>query len=178
MWGKSTHVFVEGDIGDRDLVRCLFDCARAYCAGLGISGKASFHFLRISTDEAYSSLGPPGKFTETTPYTPNSPYAASKAAADYLVRAWHHTYGLSVLTTNCSNNYGPYQFPEKLISVMILKALRGKRLPVYGDGSNVEGLALRCGPLSGYLASLRGRASRRGLQRGERAQSTGRHHPL
>lgn len=116
----------------------LLDCARAYWAELGIAGKDSFRFLQISTDEVYGSLGPTGKFTETTPYAPNSPYAAFKAAADHLARAWHHTYGLPVLTTNCSNNYGPYQFPEKLIPLMILKALRGKRLPIYGDGSNVR----------------------------------------
>lgn len=174
---NARHVFVEGDIGDRDLVRRLLgdyrvdavvnfvaeshvdrsiegpaafietnvvgtfnllDCARAYWAGLGIAGKDSFRFLQVSTDEVYGSLGPTGSFTETTPYAPNSPYAASKAAADHLVRAWHHTYGLPVLTTNCSNNYGPYQFPEKLIPLMILKALRGERLPIYRDGSNVR----------------------------------------
>jgi len=187
--GNARHVFVEGDIGDRDLVRRLLgdyrvgavvnfaaeshvdrsiegpaafietnvvgtfnllDCARAYWADLGVAGKAGFRFLQVSTDEVYGSLGPTGKFTETTSYAPNSPYAASKAAADHLVRAWYHTYGLPVLTTNCSNNYGPYQFPEKLIPLMILKALQGERLPIYGDGSNVrdEGLALRHGPLS------------------------------
>lgn len=116
----------------------LLDCVRTYWGDLGAAGKAGFRFLQVSTDEVYGSLGPTGKFTETTPYAPNSPYAASKAAADHLVRAWHHTYGLPVLMTNCSNNYGPYQFPEKLIPLMILKALRGEWLPIYGDGSNVR----------------------------------------
>ena len=97
-----------------------------------------FRFLHVSTDEVYGSLGPVGRFTEETPYAPNSPYSASKAASDHLVRAFHHTYGLPTLTTNCSNNYGPYQFPEKLIPLMILKALRGEPLPVYGDGRNVR----------------------------------------
>ncbi|MGI6492815.1 MAG: dTDP-glucose 4,6-dehydratase [Pelotomaculum sp.] len=98
----------------------------------------SFRFLQISTDEVYGSLGPQGYFTETTPYAPNSPYSASKAAADHLVRAYYHTYGLPVLTTNCSNNYGPYQFPEKLIPLMIFNCLNGKDLPVYGDGQNIR----------------------------------------
>jgi dTDP-glucose 4,6-dehydratase len=99
----------------------------------------NFRFLHVSTDEVYGSLGPgDAPFTETTPYAPNSPYAASKAAADHLVRAYHHTYGLPTLTTNCSNNYGPYQFPEKLIPLMIANALAGKPLPVYGDGGNVR----------------------------------------
>ena len=99
----------------------------------------SIRFLHVSTDEVYGSLGPTDPaFTETTPYAPNSPYAASKAAADHLVRAYHHTYGLPTLTTNCSNNYGPYQFPEKLIPLMIRNALAGKPLPVYGDGKNVR----------------------------------------
>ncbi|MBI1911998.1 MAG: dTDP-glucose 4,6-dehydratase [Deltaproteobacteria bacterium] len=95
-------------------------------------------FLHVSTDEVYGSLGDTGFFTEETAYAPNSPYAASKASSDHLVRAYHHTYGLSVVTTNCSNNYGPYQFPEKLIPLMILNALKGKHLPVYGDGLNVR----------------------------------------
>ncbi|HEV2845008.1 MAG TPA: dTDP-glucose 4,6-dehydratase, partial [Thermoanaerobaculia bacterium] len=97
-----------------------------------------FRFLHVSTDEVYGSLGPEGLFSETTPYAPNSPYAASKASADHLVRAWHETYGLPTLLTNCSNNYGPYQFPEKLIPLMILNALAGKPLPIYGDGANVR----------------------------------------
>lgn len=100
--------------------------------------QASFRFLHVSTDEVYGSLGAEGFFTETTSYAPNSPYSASKAASDHLVRAYHHTYGLPVITTNCSNNYGPYQFPEKLIPVVILKALNGDSIPVYGDGSNVR----------------------------------------
>jgi len=98
----------------------------------------SFRFLHVSTDEVYGSLGPEGAFSETTPYAPNSPYAASKAGADHLVRAWHETYRLPVLLTNCSNNYGPYQFPEKLIPLMILNALEGRPLPIYGDGGNVR----------------------------------------
>ena len=98
----------------------------------------TFRFHHISTDEVFGSLGPVGKFTEATPYAPNSPYSASKAASDHLVRAWHHTYGLPVLTTNCSNNYGPYHFPEKLIPLVIIRALRGETLPVYGKGENVR----------------------------------------
>ena len=97
-----------------------------------------FRFLHVSTDEVYGSLGDTGKFTESTPYAPNSPYSASKAASDHLVRAFHHTYGLPVLTTNCSNNYGPYHFPEKLIPLIIARALAGEPLPVYGDGKNVR----------------------------------------
>jgi len=117
----------------------LLDAARFFYAGLTSQEQASFRFLHVSTDEVYGSLGPSGApFSETTPYAPNSPYAASKAAADHLVRAYHHTYGLPVLTTNCSNNYGPRQFPEKLIPLMIHHALAGKSLPVYGDGGNVR----------------------------------------
>jgi len=117
----------------------LLETARAYWAELPAADKAAFRFLHVSTDEVYGSLGPTDPaFTETTPYAPNSPYSASKAASDHLVRAWHHTYGLPVLTTNCSNNYGPYQFPEKLIPLMIHNALAGKPLPVYGDGQNVR----------------------------------------
>jgi len=100
--------------------------------------KDRFRFLHVSTDEVYGSLGDTGLFLETTAYAPNSPYSASKASSDHLVRAWHHTYGLPVLTTNCSNNYGPYQFPEKLIPVIILKALKGEAIPIYGDGSNIR----------------------------------------
>ena len=104
-----------------------------------LRGVQAFRFLHVSTDEVYGSLGPEDPaFSETTAYAPNSPYAASKAASDHLVRAYHHTYGFPVLTTNCSNNYGPYQFPEKLIPLMILNALEGKPLPVYGDGRNVR----------------------------------------
>jgi dTDP-glucose 4,6-dehydratase len=117
----------------------LLEAARGYWLGLPDADRAAFRFLHVSTDEVYGSLGPEDPpFTETTPYAPNSPYAASKAASDHLVRAYHHTYGLPTLTTNCSNNYGPYQFPEKLIPLMILNATQGKPLPVYGDGLNVR----------------------------------------
>jgi dTDP-glucose 4,6-dehydratase len=117
----------------------LLEAARGYWNGLATAARESFRFLHVSTDEVYGSLGPNDPaFTETTPYAPNSPYSASKAGSDHLVRAYHHTYGLPVLTTNCSNNYGPYQFPEKLIPLMVMNALDGKPLPVYGDGSNVR----------------------------------------
>jgi dTDP-glucose 4,6-dehydratase len=116
----------------------LLDCARRHWSQRSGPAKDAFRFLHVSTDEVYGSLGPTGLFTESTPYAPNSPYSASKAASDHLVRAWFHTYGLPVLTTNCSNNYGPYQFPEKLIPLMILKAQRGEPLPIYGDGGNVR----------------------------------------
>ena len=120
--------------------------------------KSDFRFLHISTDEVYGSLGDQGKFLETTPYAPNSPYSASKAASDHLVRAFHHTYGLPVLTTNCSNNYGPYQFPEKLIPLIILKALSEDPLPIYGDGLNVRDwlyVTDHCQAISRVLASGR-----------------------
>ncbi|MEO9079662.1 MAG: dTDP-glucose 4,6-dehydratase [Rhodanobacter sp.] len=175
--GNSQHLFVQGDIGDRDMVAKLLakhrpeaivnfaaeshvdrsidgpaefvqttvvgtlgllECARDYWRGLDGAIREGFRFLHVSTDEVYGSLGAEGKFTETTPYAPNSPYSASKAASDHLVRAFHHTYGLPVLTTNCSNNYGPYQFPEKLIPLVIQKALAGESLPVYGDGKNIR----------------------------------------
>ncbi|GAB2625747.1 dTDP-glucose 4,6-dehydratase [Novilysobacter erysipheiresistens] len=116
----------------------LLECARDYWRALPEERREAFRFLHVSTDEVYGSLGDEGKFTETTPYAPNSPYSASKAASDHLVRAFHHTYGLPVLTTNCSNNYGPYQFPEKLIPLVIAKAVAGEPLPVYGDGKNVR----------------------------------------
>lgn len=117
----------------------LLEAARGYWSGLQGSAKDEFRFLNVSTDEVYGSLGPVDPaFTETTPYQPSSPYSASKAAADHLVRAWHHTYGLPTLETNCSNNYGPRQFPEKLIPLIISNALAGKPLPVYGDGMNVR----------------------------------------
>jgi dTDP-glucose 4,6-dehydratase len=164
------HIFVQGDIGDRGLVRDLLKKHRPRAivhlaaeshVDRSIAGPGAFiqtnvmgtfalleearafsdtiRFLQVSTDEVYGSLGPTDPaFTETTPYAPNSPYAASKASADHLVRAYHHTYGLPTLTTNCSNNYGPYQFPEKLIPLMISNALAGKPLPVYGDGKNVR----------------------------------------
>ncbi len=116
----------------------LLECARDYWKGQEGARRDAFRFLHVSTDEVYGSLGDSGRFTETTPYAPNSPYSASKAASDHLVRAFHHTYGLPVLTTNCSNNYGPYQFPEKLIPLVIAKALAGEAIPVYGDGLNVR----------------------------------------
>ncbi len=117
----------------------LLEEVRAYWQSLAGTEKNAFRFLHVSTDEVYGSLGPDdAPFTETTPYAPNSPYSASKAASDHLVRAYHHTYGLPVLTTNCSNNYGPYQFPEKLIPLIMLNALNGKSLPIYGDGMNVR----------------------------------------
>ena len=117
----------------------LLEAARQYWSGLQGAERDAFRFLHVSTDEVYGSLDATAPaFTETHPYEPNSPYSASKAASDHLVRAWHHTYGLPVLTTNCSNNYGPYQFPEKLIPLVITRALRGEPLPVYGDGLNVR----------------------------------------
>ena len=117
----------------------LLEAARGYLQSLEPPERSAFRFLHVSTDEVYGSLGAgDAPFTETHPYEPNSPYSASKAASDHLVRAWHHTYGLPVLTTNCSNNYGPYHFPEKLIPLMIVNALAGKPLPVYGDGMQVR----------------------------------------
>ena len=116
----------------------MLDVALAHWRTLDADAKAQFRFQHISTDEVFGSLGEVGKFTEATPYAPNSPYSASKAASDHLVRAWRHTYGLPTLTTNCSNNYGPYHFPEKLIPLTIIRALRGQRLPVYGRGANVR----------------------------------------
>lgn len=114
----------------------LLEAARAYWVAQGCPDNFRFH--HISTDEVFGSLGEEGQFTEDTPYDPRSPYSASKAASDHLVQAWHHTYGLPIVLTNCSNNYGPYHFPEKLIPVIILNALAGKPLPIYGDGSNVR----------------------------------------
>lgn len=174
----ARHVFVEGDIGDYDLMLSLLkkysvravinfaaeshvdrsihspgdflqtnvvgtfnllEAVRAYWSELYDSAKAEFRFLHVSTDEVYGSLSPTDPaFTETNTYEPNSPYSASKAASDHLVRAWHHTYGLPVLTTNCSNNYGPYHFPDKLIPLVILNALAGKPLPIYGDGKQIR----------------------------------------
>ncbi|MFN8848186.1 MAG: dTDP-glucose 4,6-dehydratase [Inhella sp.] len=117
----------------------LLEAARMHWQALADEAKAAFRFLHVSTDEVYGSLAPDAPaFTETHPFEPNSPYSASKAASDHLVRAWHHTYGLPVLTTNCSNNYGPYHFPEKLIPLMIVNALAGKPLPVYGDGQQIR----------------------------------------
>jgi len=172
------HVFVRGDIGDRELIAALLaryrpravlnfaaeshvdrsihgpgdfihtnvlgtfnllEAVRAYWAELPAEEKQAFRFLHVSTDEVYGTLTPQDPpFAEHNRYEPNSPYSASKAASDHLVRAWHHTYGLPVLTTNCSNNYGPYHFPEKLIPLVILNALAGKPLPIYGDGQQVR----------------------------------------
>ena len=175
--GNPNHVFVHGDIGDRELVDqllaehrpdavinfaaeshvdrsidgpaafiqtnvvgtlSLLEAVRDYWKSLDGDAREAFRFLHVSTDEVYGTLGETGQFTETTPYAPNSPYSASKAASDHLVRAFHHTYGLPTLTTNCSNNYGPYHFPEKLIPLVIAKALAGEPLPVYGDGKQVR----------------------------------------
>ena len=174
----SRHVFVKGDIADRELLDRLFgehepravvhfaaeshvdrsihgpaefvqtnvvgtfqllEAARAYWQNLDGGKKSAFRFLHVSTDEVYGSLSESDPaFSETTPYAPNSPYSASKAGSDHLVRAYHHTYGLPAVTTNCSNNYGPFQFPEKLIPLMLSNALEGKALPVYGDGRQVR----------------------------------------
>jgi dTDP-glucose 4,6-dehydratase len=114
----------------------LLEAAREHWRRLDAAGRAAFRFVQVSTDEVYGSLGPEGLFREDTPYAPNSPYSASKAAADHLARAWHHTFGLPVVTTNCSNNYGPYQYPEKLIPLVINNAIAGRQLPVYGRGEN------------------------------------------
>lgn len=116
----------------------LLETARSYWHTLEADEKQSFRFHHVSTDEVYGSLGPEGYFTEETAYSPNSPYSASKAASDHMVRAWHETYGLPVVTSNCSNNFGPYQFPEKLIPLTIINAIEGKTLPVYGNGMNIR----------------------------------------
>ena len=130
--GEFVRTNIEGSFA-------LLEAARAYWGDLPSGEREAFRFLHVSTDEVYGSLGPHDPaFSETTAYQPNSPYSASKAASDHLVRAYHHTYGLPTLTTNCSNNYGPYQFPEKLVPLMIANALAGKPLPVYGDGMNVR----------------------------------------
>jgi dTDP-glucose 4,6-dehydratase len=132
----------------------LLDAARAHWAATDGEAKARFRFLHVSTDEVYGTLGETGVFQEETRYAPNSPYAASKAAADHLVRAWYHTYGLPAIITNCSNNYGPYQFPEKLIPLMLLNALEGKPLPIYGDGGNVRDWLYVEDHCSGILLAL------------------------
>lgn len=133
----------------------LLEAVRAYYEKLNAGEKSAFRFLHVSTDEVYGSLGPDdAPFEETTPYAPNSPYSASKAASDHFVRAYFHTYGVPVITTNCSNNYGPYQFPEKLIPLMILNALSGKPLPVYGDGLNVRDWLYVGDHCSGIRAAL------------------------
>ena len=138
----------------------LLESTKSYLAEVVGDKRDSFRFLHVSTDEVYGSLKPEHPaFCETTPYAPNSPYSASKASADHLVRAYHHTFGLPVLTTNCSNNYGPYQFPEKLIPLMILNACEGKNLPIYGDGSNIRDWLHVEDHCSGILSVLRkGRA--------------------
>src|SRR5580765_1168907 len=127
--------FIETNVGG---TYTLLEATLAYWRRLDAEARARFRFQHISTDEVFGSLGPSGKFSETTPYAPNSPYAASKAASDHLVRAWHHTHGLPTLATNCSNNYGPYHFPEKLIPLVILRALHGEPIPVYGRGDNIR----------------------------------------
>src|SRR4029077_17676299 len=116
----------------------LLEAARKHWSSLPEKEREAFRFLHISTDEVYGSLGPTGAFQETTAYAPNSPYSASKASSDHFVRAYHHTYGLPTLVTNCSNNYGPYQFPEKLMPLMSLSAIEAKPLPLYGDGQQVR----------------------------------------
>jgi dTDP-glucose 4,6-dehydratase len=132
---EGPGVFLESNVlGTFNLLQAV----RAHWDGLPQDRQERFRFHHISTDEVFGSLGPTGRFSETTPYDPRSPYSASKAASDHLVRAWHHTYGLPVVLTNCSNNYGPWQFPEKLIPVVILKALAGEPIPLYGDGQNVR----------------------------------------
>ena len=140
----------------------LLEASRELLAELPAGRQAAFRFLHVSTDEVYGTLGPNGLFSEETPYAPNSPYAASKAAADHLVRAYYHTYALPVLMTNCSNNYGPFQYPEKLIPLMILNALDGKPLPIYGDGGNVRDWLHVDDHCAGLLLVLRnGRAGER-----------------
>ena len=131
----SPKAFIETNING---TFTLLEVARMYYRDLDDVRKGQFRFLHVSTDEVYGSLGATGYFTEETPYAPNSPYSASKVASDHLVRAYYHTYGLPILMTNCSNNYGPFQFPEKLIPLMILNALEGKALPVYGTGNNIR----------------------------------------
>ncbi|HYZ31581.1 MAG TPA: dTDP-glucose 4,6-dehydratase [Crenalkalicoccus sp.] len=152
----------------------LLEAARAWHAGLDAAARARFRFLHVSTDEVFGSLGPAGAFDEATAYDPRSPYSASKAASDHLARAWFHTYGLPTIVTNCSNNYGPFHFPEKLIPLIILNALEERELPVYGDGGNIRDwlfvedhvralvLALERG-LPGETYCLGGRAERRNL---------------
>lgn len=134
----------------------LLEAARARFASLPLDAREAFRFLHVSTDEVYGTLGAEGYFTEDTPYAPNSPYSASKAGADLLVRAYHRTYGLPTITTNCSNNYGPYQFPEKLIPLMVLNALEGKPLPIYGDGGNVRDWIYVTDHCEGIVRALEG----------------------
>ncbi len=133
----------------------LLEAARGFLREQDAAAREEFRFLHVSTDEVYGTLGPDGAFSETTPYAPNSPYAASKAGADHLVRAYHETFGLPVLVTNCSNNYGPFQYPEKLIPLMILNALDGRSLPIYGDGANVRDWLYVEDHCAGILLALR-----------------------
>lgn len=149
-----------GDFVQTNLVGTftLLEAARNYWLSLEGEARQQFRFLHVSTDEVYGSLGDEGRFTETSPYSPSSPYSASKAASDHLAMAWHRTYGLPVIITNCSNNYGPYHFPEKLIPLNILNAMEDKPLTVYGDGSNVrDWLYVEDHARALYLIALRGR---------------------
>ncbi len=146
------HTFVQTNIVGTAV---LLDAARRYLTQLPQADRAAFRFVHVSTDEVYGSLGESGQFSEETPYAPNSPYAASKASADHLVRAYAHTYNLPAIITNCSNNYGPYQFPEKLIPLMILNAVDGRPLPIYGDGGNVRDWLHVQDHCSGLLCVLR-----------------------
>lgn len=140
----------------------LLEAARKYFASLDETAREKFRFLHVSTDEVYGTLGPSGLFSEDTPYAPNSPYSASKAAADHFVRAYYETYGLPTVVTNCSNNYGPYQFPEKLIPLTLLNAIEGKPLPIYGDGGNIRDWLYVEDHCSGILETLkRGRCGGR-----------------
>jgi dTDP-glucose 4,6-dehydratase len=147
----SPHPFIDTNVVGTFV---LLEAARQFGASMGAAGE-SFRFLHVSTDEVYGSLGPSGQFSEDTPYAPNSPYAASKASADHLVRAYWKTYGLPILITNCSNNYGPYQFPEKLIPLIALNAAEGRPLPIYGDGGNVRDWLHVDDHCSGLLLVLR-----------------------
>lgn len=131
----SAQIFLQTNILG---TACLLEASRDYLDKVGSTKRDTFRFLHVSTDEVYGSLGEEGLFTEETVYDPSSPYSASKAAADHLVRAWHRTYGVPTIVSNCSNNYGPFHFPEKLIPLIILNALEGRKLPVYGDGSNIR----------------------------------------
>jgi len=146
-------VFVENNVRGTGV---LLEAAREYWSGSAGAAQAGFRFHHVSTDEVFGSLGDDGLFTETSPYDPSSPYAASKAAADHLVRAWHRTYGMPVVLSNSSNNYGPYQFPEKLIPLMIIKALAGDAMPVYGDGMNVRDWIYVEDHAAGLIAVLEG----------------------
>jgi len=148
----SPHSFIQTNIVG---TFTLLEAARTHVAILGAAEREQFRFLHVSTDEVYGTLGPTGVFSEETPYAPNSPYAASKAAADHIVRSYFHTYGLPVLISNCSNNYGPNQFPEKLIPLMILNALDGRPLPIYGDGGNVRDWLHVADHCAGLLLVLR-----------------------